>query len=116
MIISSDNFFLTYDELEELFNKALMQETDNWYKEKQDFLADPFNASNSPIGSYMPNTCFQVWLKIDKNVVSRENEDKLKNNIIEAGWQVHTFKWQEDERTGSEQLYICIVKPKDCRN
>ena len=84
MIIGTDNFFITYDELEELFNKALMKEMDEWYKEKQDFLADPFNTANSPIGSYMPNTCFQVWLKIDKNLVSRENEEILKDNIIGA--------------------------------
>jgi len=116
MIIGADNFFITYDELEELFNKALLKETDNWYKEKQDFLADPFNTSNRVTGSYMPNTCFQVWLKIDKNLVSQDHEEMLKNNIIAGGWQIEQFEWQEDERTGSEQLYICIVKPKNARD
>jgi len=57
----------------------------------------------------MPSTSFQIWLKLPKNLVSYENLNKLLFDCSESGWNVES-KWQEDERTGEEQIYFLVTK------
>lgn len=106
MIISADTLKINYSDLESLFNTALQHEIDKWNKEKEAFFKTPFG----PKAVYMPNSCFQIWLDLDRSTCPEDLINQLKGEITVAGWDILTFKWQSDERTGSDQLYINIEK------
>jgi hypothetical protein len=57
----------------------------------------------------MPEPMFQIWLNLPKNLVSFENLNKLLHDCSESGWEVES-KWQENERTGADQIYFLIKK------
>ena len=105
MIISANTLKINYSDLESLFNTALQREIDEWNKEKDAFVKNP----DSEL-AYMPNSCFQIWLDLDKSTCTQDLTDQLKIEITSAGWDILEFKWQSDERTGSDQLYINIEK------
>jgi len=106
MIISANTLKINYSDLESLFNTALQREIDEWNKEKDAFFKNPFDSKFA----YMPNSCFQIWLDLDKSTCPEDLTDQLKIEITSAGWDILKFKWQSDERTGSDQLYINIEK------
>ena len=109
MIISSSELQISYQNLEDMFNRALQREISEWRKEKDEFFEDPFNDKGRLTGRYMPSASFQIWLKLPKNLVSSENLNKLLFDCSESGWNVES-KWQEDERTGEEQIYFLVTK------
>ena len=109
MIISSSELQISYQNLEDMFNRALQREISEWRKEKDEFFKDPFNDEGGATGKYMPSSVFQIWLKLPKNLVSYENLNKLLFDCSESGWNVES-KWQEDERTGEEQIYFLVTK------
>ena len=109
MIISSSELQISYQNLEDMFNKALQKEISEWRKEKDEFFEDPFNDKGRLTGRYLPSTSFQIWLKLPKNLVSAENLNKLLFDCSESGWNVES-KWQENERTGEEQIYFLVTK------
>lgn len=109
MIISSSELQISYQNLEDMFNRALQKEISKWQKEKDEFFKDPFNDKGRVTGKYIPSAVFQIWLKIPKNLVSYENLNKLLFDCSEFGWNVES-KWQEDERTGEEQIYFLVTK------
>lgn len=109
MIISSSELQISYQNLEDMFNRALQREISEWRKEKDEFFKDPFNDEGRVTGKYMPSTSFQILLKLPKNLVSSENLNKLLFDCSESGWDVES-KWQENERTGEEQIYFLVTK------
>ena len=109
MIISASNLCISYQNLEDMFNAALEKEIKEWEKEKDEFFKDPFNDEGRVTGKYMPSAVFQIWLKIPRNLVSYENLNKLLFDCSESGWDVES-KWQENERTGEDQIYFLIKK------
>lgn len=109
MIISSSELQISYQNLEDMFNRALQIEISEWRKEKDEFFRDPFNNEGRVTGKYMPSAVFQIWLKLPKNLVSDENLNKLLLDCSESGWNVKS-KWQDDERTGEEQIYFLVTK------
>jgi len=109
MIISADKLQISYQNLEDMFNLALEKEIKEWEREKNEFFKDPFNDEGRVTGKYMPSPVFQIWLKLPKNLVSFENLNKLLFDCSESGWEVES-KWQENERTGEDQIYFLIKK------
>ena len=109
MIISSSELQISYQNLEDMFNIALQKEILEWRKEKDEFFRDPFNNEGRVTGKYMPSVVFQIWLKLPKNLVSDENLNKLLFDCSESSWNVKS-KWQDDERTGEEQIYFLVTK------
>jgi len=110
MITNSNHLFVSYDELESLFNEALEIEIKEWKEEKERFFKDPFNKKQRNTGNYMPNAIFRLWLTIPKNLVTTETFNKLKNEIENAGWTIHDYRWRKDERTEEDQIFIHIEK------
>ena len=109
MIISASELQISYQNLEDMFNRALQKEILEWRKEKDEFFEDPFNDEGRATGKYMPSPVFQIWLKLPKNLVSYDNLNKLLFDCSESGWEVES-KWQENERTGEDQIYFLIKK------
>ena len=109
MITSAKTLCISYEELESMFIKALEKEINKWKEEKEDFLKDPFNTEGRVTGKYMPAPSFQIWLKLPKNTVDCDIIDELIDECNKAGWDIKP-KWQEDERTGVDKLYILVNK------
>lgn len=110
MIINARTLFISYKELEKMFNSALEREIKEWEQEKENFFKDPFNEKNRPTGNYMPDANFKIWLAVPKNLVCDKNFMDLKNEIEDAGWIVNKYEWIKDERTGEDKIFIHILK------
>lgn len=110
MVTNSSNLYVSYSELESMFNAALEQEINEWKEEKEKFFKDPFNKSKRNTGNYMPDANFKIWLAIPMNLVCDENFRGLKEAIEKAGWIVNRYEWLKDERTGEDKLFIHILK------
>ena len=109
MIISASELQISYQNLEDMFNRALQKEISEWRKEKDEFFKDPFNDEGRVPGKYMPSPVFKIWLKLPKNLVSYENLNKLFFDCSESGWNVKS-EWQEDERTREDKIYFLVTK------
>ena len=110
MITNADKLFVSYEELESLFNEALAEGINEWTKEKNDFFKDPFNKNKRPTGNYLPDADFRMWLKVPQNLVPAQTFNALRTEIENAGWKVSSYQWMKDERTDEDQIYIHIKK------
>lgn len=109
MIIPSSRLQLSYQDLEDMFNAALEREIQEWQIKKNEFFKNLSNRDSLVIGNNIPTGVFKIWLDVPKNMVSFENLNKLLFDCSESGWDVES-EWQEDERTGADQIYFLIKK------
>ena len=109
-VFSPAKFKLSVNALINIFNASMEKNYTEFNDELVDFLDDPYNRKNSPIGSYCPSTVFQNWLKVDQKLVDEDTFFCFRNALIDAGWDVKEFKWQKDERSGKDILYVFVSK------
>jgi hypothetical protein len=107
MIKSASDFKVTLEEVESIFNAFIEKELENFENEKKRFLEE-VNKTGEVTRSYMPYPQCSVWLTIPRTTIERETEEALLADVEKAGWDVVVWKWQEDERTGKDQLYINV--------
>lgn len=109
-VFSPTQFNLTVDNLISIFNASMQKNVEEFNKEMSDFLNDPYNKKNSPVGGYCPSPVFQNWLKIDRKLVDEDTFFCFKNALIDAGWNVKDIYWQKDERSDEDILYVFVMK------
>ena len=107
-VISVNQFLFTVDELIDLFNAKLNHELENFLAIKNKVVKSGKNLDF--IGSSI-----SIWLDIDRCLVAPDTEIDFKQAIMDSGWEFDDYKWQDDERTGIQQLFMRI-SPKSRRN
>lgn len=107
-VISVNQFLFTVDELIDLFNAKLNHELENFLAIKNKVVKSGKNLDF--IGSSI-----SVWLDIDRCLIAPDTEIDFKRAIMDSGWEFDVYKWQDDERTGVQQLFIRI-SPKNRGN
>ena len=112
MIISSNQVIVTYNEIEELFNSHLKREIEEWENEKNTYIKDVAKSMlmHQEPCTYMPECTFRMWLDLAPQMVQQESVEKLKDEIEKAGWKVDTMKFEKNDRTQIEQMFIVIRK------
>ena len=105
-VISAKQFLYSVDDLIAMFNALLQKEIDRDLEfrkrviDKQD--PEHFDMLNGVVIS--------IWMNVDRDLISKETEKEFKDEITNSDWNILEYKWQEDERTTLDQIYI-RVKP-----
>ena len=83
MIISSSELQISYQNLEDMFNRALQREISEWRKEKDEFFKDPFNDDADPkMMSTITGKMQKLYLGSEYSVTA-----KLEYNKKYDSWQ-----------------------------
>ena len=60
--------------------------------------------------SMIDGSIIAIWMNVNRSLVSKEVENAFKDEITNSDWNIVEYKWQEDDRSSLDQIYIC-VKP-----
>lgn len=104
-VISAKQFLYSVDELIDIFNSLLQHEI----TKELEFRKKIINKGPEHF-DMLDGSVISIWMNVDRGFVSKETEKVFKDEITNSDWNIVEYKWQEDERTGLDQIYI-RVKP-----
>lgn len=105
-VISAKQFLYSVDDLIAMFNALLQKEIDH----ELEFRKKVIDKGDPEHFNMIAGSAISIWMNVNKGLVSKETEKAFKDEIINSDWNIIEYKWQEDERTSLDQIYIC-VKP-----
>lgn len=105
-VISAKQFLYSVDDLIAMFNAVLQKEIDR----KLEFRKKVIDKQDPEHFNMLGGSVISIWMNVNKSLVSKETEIEFKDEITNSDWNIVEYKWQKDERTSIDQIYIC-VKP-----
>lgn len=104
-VISAKQILYSVDDLIAMFNALLQVEIDH----KLEFRKKVIDKGPEHF-DMLDGSVISIWMNVDRGLVSKEIEKAFKDEITNSDWIIVEYKWQEDERTSLDQIYI-RVKP-----
>jgi len=105
-VISAKQFLYSVDDLIAMFNALLQARIDH----ELEFRKKVIDKGDPEHFNMIGGSVISIWMNVNKGLVSKEIEKAFKDEITNSDWNIVEYKWQEDERTSLDQIYIC-VKP-----
>lgn len=105
-VISAKYFLYSVDDLIAMFTALLQKEIDH----KLEFRKKVIDSQDPEHFNMLGGGVISIWMNVNRSLVSKETEIEFKNEITNSDWNIVEYRWQEDERTSMDQIYI-RVKP-----
>lgn len=103
-VISAKQFLYSVDDLIAMFNALLQKEIDR----ELEFRKKVINKQDPEHFDMLNGGVISIWMNVDRDLISKETEKEFKDEITNSDWNILEYKWQEDERTTLDQIYIRI--------
>jgi len=105
-VISAKQFLYSVDDLIAMFNALLQKEIDR----ELEFRKKVIDKQDPEHFDMLGGSVISIWMNVNRSLVSKETEMEFKDEITNSDWNIIEYKWQKDERTSIDQIYI-RVKP-----